>query len=109
MKWLYFPGKTCLCVMLVLALASSLLSTTRLAFAQTCPETAAGIQSAADCGFCKTDLNQDGKLTIVDASILRKCIGSHCTKPDYDVNGNGSIDENDYQLLMSCMKMGCSK
>jgi hypothetical protein len=108
MKRPCFRGKFFFGVVFVIALACSLLSTTRWASAQTCPETAAGIQSAADCGFCKTDLNNDGKVSIVDASALRKCIASHCTRSELDVNGNGSIDESDYQILLSCMK-ACGK
>jgi hypothetical protein len=108
MKRSCFLTKILLIMMLFTCMASSLLPICQV-YAQSCPETAAGIQGTADCEFCNTDINRDGKTSIADASGLRMCLAMRCARAEFDVNSDGSVDQNDFQILMSCMKNKCAK
>lgn len=70
----------------------------------TSPAHAVEACSAQNCAACKTDLNGDGKATMADLQVLRKCVVSRCGDPGYDVNGDGTVDKTDQKILASCIK-----
>lgn len=50
--------------------------------------------------YARADLNQDGRVDILDAFMVAREVQSGRTPPsEYDVNGDGRVDDADVQLL----------
>ena len=80
-----------------------------LAMAGGCPENQAAIQDFSDCEQCNIDLNDDGRVTVTDLLILKKCVQANCQDLSYDVNSDGTVNENDVAILLKCLKMTVTK
>ncbi len=60
-----------------------------------------GIGKPPSISFCKrADLNKDGKVNLVDFSILLHYWGT--TDPEADINFDGKIDLTDFSIMMYC-------
>jgi hypothetical protein len=58
----------------------------------------------------KADVNHNGYVTSADAFVVLKCVKTNCPYDvSLDVNGDNTIDMDDYQLINDCRKKGCCK
>ena len=77
----------------------------KIVFAEGCPGSPADIKSPADCAECRLDLDEDGRVTIGDVMLLKRCIGAKCSDPAYDVNADGKVNQDDFSIFMKCSEM----
>jgi len=67
-------------------------------------------QCPPECTKLNLDVNRNGYVTAADAFIVLKCVKTNCPyDASLDVNGDGKIDMDDYQLINDCRKKGCCK